>query len=306
MAFAACRKPAPDAEQMPELKGRLVYHSYSSYEARDSKLFLFDFSTKTRTEISRGWSGLRNPMNGHFSPDGRYIVFMAEGESTNSWDIFLYDVASGGQPVNLTPSGSFRDEDPKFSFDGSSIVFKRDGHLAEMDPEGASIRVLNPSASGEFSMPYYSMDGKVILFSLKDGSETSIGCWNLSKSEMQTLYDRPGIQEYYPVTLDDSSFYYCAHYSSDNPHDQLYKGYLDGKPCTSLAFDEPESDYSDPCPVGDGWLIFSSTRSEGKGAYDLYIGHESSGVVFTLDDYSRINGPLNELGASYYAVISAS
>lgn len=290
-------------QQMPTLKGRLVYHNYSSYEARDSKLWLYDFTTKARTNLSASWTGMRNPMNGHFSPDGRYITFMAEGDATGSWDIYLYDTVSGGQPVNLTPTGSYRDEDPKFSYDGKRIVFKREGHLADMDVENASIRILTPNNEGEYSMPYYSVDGNKVLFSGDENGSTFVACWDLLTSRMQKLYDRAGIREYYPVTLDDSSFYFSAQYSTDNNHDQLYKGYFDGSACTSLAFNHSGADYSDACPVSGGWLIFSSTRSGSVGAYDLFIGHERSGVLFSLNNYSaNINSSQNELGASYSPV----
>lgn len=287
-------------QTLPVLKGKLVWHSYSSYETRDSKIWLYDFDSGTKTELSRSWTGLVNPMNGHFSPDGKYITFMAEGTATGSWDIFLYDLEAGGQPVNLTPSGSYRDEDPKFSFDGARIVFKREGHLAEITVGNRSVKVLSSGNTDTYSMPYYNVEGTRILFGGDSADDSYIGCWDIAVSRMTKLYDRAGVAEYYPVTLDAASFYYSAHYSADNRHDQLFKGWFDGRPAVSLAFNSSNADYSDACPAGGGWLILSSTRAGGEGAYDLFIGHESSGVIYSLSRYaSQFNTSKNELGASY-------
>lgn len=289
-------------QQQPVLKGRMVYHSYSSYNARDSRMFVYDFSTGENTEISRGWTALVNPMNGHFSPDGKLITFMAEGSDTGSWDIYLYDVTTGAQPVNLTPSGSYRDEDPKFSFDGRKIVFKREDHLAEIGVEGGSVRILTPDQS-DLSMPFYSTDGNKVVFGGGNGTNSYIGLLDLTTSRITRLYDRTGVVEYYPVTIDATSFYYTAHVSADDNHDQLFKGFFDGSNCIAMAFNNARADYSDACPVSGGWLIFCSTRSGSQGGYDLYIGHEISGVIYSLNNYSStINSSLNELGASYCAV----
>lgn len=278
----------------------MVYHSYSSYEAEDSKLFLFDLKSGERTELGSDWSGVHNAMNAHFSPDGSNITFMAISESTGSWDIFLCKLNNVSRVENITPDGTSRDEDPKFSPDGKKIVFKRDGRLAELVLETKSISFLTPDDGQERSMPYYSSDGSGILFS--GGARTSSYIGIVDGNDVKTLYDRPDIAEYYPVTVDEQSFYFTAHYSTQNRHDQLYKGFLDGSDCSPLAFDTPDADFSDPCPIGGGWVIFSSTLPGGNGGYDLYIGNESSGDYHSLSTYSQlINTSLEELGATYCA-----
>lgn len=286
--------------ERPALKGTMVYHNYTSYDAGDSKLYLYDFATNTLQTISNGWTTVRHAMNAHFSSDGRTITFMGIGTATDSWDIFIYELGSGKQPENLTPNGGYRDEDPKFSFDGSKICFKRDGQLSEIDVQTKTLKTLSNSPDIDFGMPYYSVQGDRILFGGSRGSETFIGCWDLSKSRMTTLYDKEGTVEYYPITIDSESFYYTGHISSTNPYDQLYIGYWDSREPVYLPFNKTNADYSDACPVSDGWLILCSTRQDSRGQYDLYIANDRSGAIYSLSAYnSSINTGLNELGASY-------
>lgn len=286
--------------ERPMLKGKMVYHNYTSYSEEDSKMYLYDFATNKLQTISSGWTTVRHAMNGHFSNDGRTVTFMGIGTDTDSWDIFIYELGSGKQPENLTPKGKFRDEDPKFSFDGSRICFKRDGQLSEIDVRTKNIRALSNYPDIDFGMPYYSVSGDRIVFGGSRGSETFIGCWDIGESRMTTLYDKAGTTEYYPITIDGDSFYYTGHISATNPYDQLYIGYWDGREPQYLPFNKTNADYSDACPVSSGWLILCSTRQDSRGQYDLYIANCRSGAIYSLSDYNQaINTGLNELGASY-------
>ena len=287
--------------EMPALKGRLVFHNYTSYDAMDSKMYIFDFESGELETISTGWTTVTHPMNGHFSPDGKRLTFMGIGNG-NTWDVFVWDIERGGQPVNLTGSGDYRDEDPKFSFDGTRIAFKRNDRLAEIDMLTGEIRVLssNDASSDPYSMPYYSTEGTKMVYGGGSGQDAYIGCWDIASSTKSVLYDRTGVVEYYPITIDAESFYYSAHVSETDNHDQLYKGFWDKRSPVKLAFNRTDADYSDACPVSSGWLVLCSTRSDSEGGYDLYIAHESSGAIYSLDKYNgSINTEKNELGASY-------
>ena len=151
-------------------------------------------------------------------------------------------------------------------------------------------------------MPYYTLDGRKAVCGCGADGEDYIGLWDFEKSTMTVLYDRKGVVEYYPITNDAESFYYSAHVSETDHHDQLHKGFFDGSPAVKLKFNKTNADYSDACPVSDGWLILCSTRSDGRGGYDFYIGHETSGAIYSLSDYNPgLNSRLNELGADYLA-----
>lgn len=285
---------------LPRLKGKLVYHNYTSYDAMDSRMYIYDFSLDRLTEISKGWTVVRHPMNGHFSHDGKYLTFMGIGTETGSWDIFLYELGSSAQPVNLTPEGSYRDEDPKFSYASDRICFKRNDHLSEILLSDRSIRVLSKTNEEPFSMPYYTTDDSKLLFGGGHNPQSYIALWNIASGTYTKLYDKANTVEYYPVTIDAESFYFTRHVSETDTHDQLYKGYFDGSSPEYLAFNKTNADYSDACAVSSQWLILVSTRPGSKGGYDMYIAHEKSGAIYSLSDYnSSLNTTKNELGPDY-------
>ena len=284
---------------LPRLKGKLVYHRYSSYGANDSQMYLFDFATRELRMISKDWN-IRNPMNAHFSPDGKEITFMGVGNDTNTWDIFLYDLTRVAAPINLTATGNTRDEDPKFSPDGKRIVFKQDFRVAEMDLSTRTVQVLSPS---DYSMPYYNIAGTKLLCSKGDGATSSIEVIDLKTRRITPLYDRPEVQDYYPINVDASSFYYSVGYSKHNAIDQVYRGFWDGRRSERLPFNDLDGNDSDAYPVNSEWVLLSSTRTGSMGGYDLYIAHVSTGKIFSLNAYNtQINTSKEELGAAVFVV----
>jgi len=208
--------------------------------------------------------------------------------------------------IGLTPTDT-RDEDPKFSPDGKRIVFKRrladdSWRIAEMELATRHITLL-PFADDEYSMPYYNADGTKIVASKGGGShaQSSIVVINLQNNSMQTLYDAPGVQDYYPINADATSFYYSSGHSPQWPGDQVWRGYWNGAPAQRLPFNDTEGDYSDATPAGSDWVVISSTRPGGAGSYDLYIANTQSGAIFPMTDYhSGINTPLAELGPTVF------
>ncbi len=288
--------------QRPALEGKMVYHSYTSYDAMDSKMHIYDFKENSLCEISKGWTMVSHPMNGHFSPDGKKIVFMGIGAKTRSWDIFLYELGSKEEPLNLTDEGNYRDEDPKFSYLGNKVCFKRNDRLSEINIKTGTITVLsdNDADTDPYSMPYYTTDDTRMLFGGGHNPHSYIGLFDIRTATFTKLYDKVNTVEYYPVTIDDKSFYYTCHVSATDTHDQLYKGFFDGSAPVCLTFNRQNADYSDACPVGSGWLLLVSTRKDSKGGYDLYIAHEKSGSIYSLTNYnSLINTTKNELGPDY-------
>jgi Tol biopolymer transport system component len=63
-------------------------------------------------------------MNGSFGVTPDTFTFMAIDNEADEWDIY---VSRSGKITNLTKNSGFRNEDPKWSPDGKSIIFKR-GH----------------------------------------------------------------------------------------------------------------------------------------------------------------------------------
>jgi len=91
---------------------------------------------------------------------------------------------------------------------------------------------------------------------------------------------------------------YVRWHAADNRNDQIYVcDWKTGK-SEPLAFCAPDANYSDPCPLDGRWVFFSSTRKEGAGGYDLYLGDSQTGVVQRIA-FDVLNTRVEELGSSY-------
>ena len=289
----------------PEIRGKIVFHSYTSYDAGDSQLFIYDFDKDTLLNISFSWTGVSNPMNAHFSPGGKKLTFMGWNSGTTDWDIFLWDTQAGGQPVNLTNARNNREEDPKFSPCGKKIIYKErywDGsqykyRFVEMNLTGEIVNIIDPPGDDEVSMPFYTPDNLKIIYSKGAGGSASIWRINTDGSGDEALQDNPGIQEYYPVAINDSRYFFTRWLDAGNHTDQVYMG--EGGSRVRLPFND-DNDYSDACYIRDNYAVVSSTRPGGEGGYDLYIVDIKSGDVWSLQEYfAGINTSKEELGACY-------
>src|SRR4030095_10058065 len=105
---------------------------------------------------------------------------------------------------NLTGTSSRHDEDPKFSPDGSRIVYKvRPSTLLEMDLGGTIRNTIVSSSGEERSMPYYTANATAGWFTNQpigaDGSAASIHRINLNGSNNVVAVDTAGVIDFYPI-----------------------------------------------------------------------------------------------------------
>jgi hypothetical protein len=281
---------AADNAELP--KGWLLWHNYSDYSALDSKLYLCSPDGTTET-ISGDFI---HAMNGYFGNSPEQITFMAIDKKADEWDIFLYD---NGKITNLTQNSGFRNEDPKFSPNGKSIIFKR-GYwssyandfaydLALVDIETKEVTMLTDTPEEE-AMPCYSADGRYIYYAVYTDRIGSICRIETSTGKVETVYSESGINAYYPIVKGDK-LYFTAWHSTDNHCDRIMC--YDGKEVYPLSLNSAEYDCSDACPVDDNKMIFSSTMN---GNYDLYY---SDGV--NISSLSELNTDINELGADFFS-----
>jgi len=287
---------------LPALTGKLVYHSYRSYGAV-SKLYLYNFATNQLTWISQSWN-IYDPMNAHFNNDGTKIVFMGEATKGGKWDIYLWTVGSTSAPVNLTAGDGCRDEDPKFSPNGTKICFKQTpaggvGNLKIMDLNGVITNSVTNNTI-ESGMPYFTKDSAALLYARGAGSTSDIYMVNVDGTNDHALANVSGVQEYYPIVRDSATFLYTRWVSATNQSDQVYLGYFANNTRTSLPFNTTNADYSDAFPCDSSKVVLSCDKTGGSGAYDLYIADMTSGSMYSLSSYNTgINTSLNELGACY-------
>jgi Tol biopolymer transport system component len=288
----------------PALKGKLLYHNYSGYENWDAELFILDFSDNSVTNISSTWN-VDHEMNAMFSSDGKRIVFMADEKGgERNWDIFLWTIGDK-EPVNLTAGSAAREEDPKFSPDGTEIVFKSNNDIKIMTLSGELIRNVTNTPDIEESMPYYTTDGSKIIYAPGVGADSDIYTINADGTENKSEASINNYQEYYPITRDSESYFYTGWVSRRNKNDQVFLKYFSNPKPVYLLFNDKHSNYSDATPVGSKYVALSSTRKGGKGGYDNYIADLYTGDIWSLDEYnSAANSRKEDLGAHYLPTLA--
>lgn len=285
--------PVHKTSHVPE--GWLVWHSYTDYSAMDSSLYYMEPNGKIRT-IEGDYV---HAMNGSFGPAPDKVTFMAIDTAADEWDIFIYN-AIDESVVNMTEHSGFRNEDPKWSPDGKSIVFKRGKwnsnindfqyDLAILDVQTRNVTMLTDDISEE-AMPCFSADGKYIYYAGYKNGLGSIYRMELSNGKRRVIYSESGVNAYYPVVR-GKDLYFTKWLSKTDHHDQLMR--FDGRKIESLPFNKADYDFSDICPVEGDSYIYSSTL---HGDYDLYYynGREAVSLI-------KVNSERNELGADFYSL----
>ncbi|WP_179404415.1 discoidin domain-containing protein [Burkholderia guangdongensis] len=309
-ADAACISdpPAQPDATFPAgtLTGKLVYHSYVNYGDGTSQLFLYDFSAHTLTQLSKSAWGITDPMNAVFSPDGKWLTFM--GVSNDAWNVFMYQLGTRNLPVNMTNStGTTRNEDPKFSADGKTLVFKQNGNVMQATLSYTSagpvftsvVSLSNAPAGGEYSMPFLAPDASAVYYATGTGANMGLMKRTIATG-VTAVFDHPaGLQTYYPIVRADGMVFY-ARWKDSSQLDQIYeKTAAPASTPNQLALNDCVSNNSDPSPVsGTNYLFFSSTTA---GGYQLYVGDVTTGQRWSLSQFG-VNADTTKakLGSSYY------
>jgi Tol biopolymer transport system component len=289
------------------LTGKLVYHSYVAYGDGSSNIFMYDFAAHTLTQVSKSSWGIKDPMNAVFSPDGKWIVFM--GETNNAWNVFMWQVGSSSAPINMTNStGQTRNEDPKFSKDGSKLFFKQNGDVMEATvsftsagPQFTSVvNVTNTAPGIESSMPFPSPDNSAVYFATGVGAASGLYKETIA-THQKVAFDTPsGLETYYPMVRGDGTVFYARWNSASGKADQIYTKVNPGDTPNQLSINDCKGNNSDPAPVDStSYVFFSSTT---QGGYQLYVGDVSSGKRWNLSQFG-VNSDTTKakLGSNYWS-----
>jgi Tol biopolymer transport system component len=309
-AGAACVSDPPNqsnASFPASLTGKLVYHSYVKYGDGTSQIFLYDFTARTLTQLSKASWGITDPMNAVFSPDGKWITFM--GVANNAWNVFMYQLGSNSAPVNMTNStGATRNEDPKFSPDGKTLVFKQNGDVKQATlsytsagPVFTSIVSLTNAPSGaQYSMPYLSPDESAVYYASGAGAGMGLMKRTIATGVIAAFDDPASLETYYPIVRADGNVFFAQWKDASSQLDQLYEKTADpASTPNQLPINDCISNNSDPGPVnGTNFLFFSSTTA---GGYQLYVGDVTTGQRWSLTQFG-VNADTTKakLGSSYY------
>lgn len=294
-------------DSLPDLTGKLVYHSYSSYDAYDSKIYLLDFESKKKICLSDSFKHIANPMNACFNPSGTEITFM--GVLDNEWNIFKFNLETK-HLENIIPDNDLRNEDPKYSPDGNKIAFKQghwDNILEDLVYDLKEINLITKEITSitddeyENSMPYYSSCGNYIYYAQNSDEGSKIYKVSRdSKKLKEEIYSEQNLKAYYPIVY-KNYLYFTKWYSTSNNCDNIMRINTITNKLENLPFNSNKYDCSDPCPVSDKYIVISSTKHNSKGCYDLYLADNETGAMYSLDLFiDKVNDKKNALGACYY------
>jgi hypothetical protein len=296
-------------------------------EDEDSNLlYIYDLSSGQTYPVPL--SGLTNAENPVFTPDGSAILFSADNGT--EYDLYYWKIGMAS-PVDLTPSSSNKNQDVKFSPDGSMIVWKREATVgvggiavANISFSGGTPSLSNitqlASGSAEQSGPVFSPDQKYIYYYANNGSGEPPGqIWRYdiaSQSTQSAFAQDATVYHYYPVYPDLYNFMYvsplpvvlvpCGTKCLD-------KIFVRAKlPSVGTAWNTTDcaSDNSDPAPVSQDYFIYSrdnpgNNSSQHNTQYDLYLGQISTGNSWFLlkpSDLNIVAGDSSLVGSNYTPV----
>jgi hypothetical protein len=295
----------PAKADIHDLSGTLFFHRYSDYGSWDATMWSLDLQSGAFKQINQNWTTVLSPINAHVSNDGQYLTFMGsaaglpdiDGKTQYDWDVFIshWEGSQWSDPINLTGGNGKRDEDPKFSPDGKTIVYKEDGILATVASAGG-VKTYLSVGEAESSMPYYRTNGTDILFERQ-------GKIYLKTATGDQLMDpgTGGESSYYPIGVDNERFLFSR--VQDSKHDGIRWGYYDGRPSTDLFFNNDTWDSSDSYPYQDAqdfFFLVSGDVNIPKGGYNLVIADLKGKKVVNIDDiYGEINSHFEELGPAW-------
>ncbi|MBL6750720.1 MAG: Tol-Pal system beta propeller repeat protein TolB [Nevskia sp.] len=121
-------------------------------------IYIIDLGTKSRRRITTDF-GIDTDAN--WSPDGRTLAFVSDRGGQPQ----IYTVsADGGPQTRLTFEGK-RNEQPRYAPDGKSLVEVQDFHIAIMDLQSHSVRVLTPGPLDED--PSFAPNGKMLMYTTR-------------------------------------------------------------------------------------------------------------------------------------------
>jgi len=299
------------------LTGMLIWHSYNAYGFTGVQSWMANFDTGIVYEITP--SRISGAMNYDFSPDGAEVVVMGSDNNAcvQQWDLWVAQVTSTGL-TNITKitdgsTDGSRNEDPKFSSDGTEIIFKKNyNYIVSIKTSDVTVNGEDQTPSQttllgdtyESSMPYYLVGSDVNFVFTDDADTTNSTIQYYNGETVSTLYMPPaGEHAYYPIALNSTQFYFAQ--SDSAGHDQIVLGDTSGDPAVSAAFDTANYECADPFPLDPNWVAYASTRPGSVGVYDIWVGNFTTGETYDLDSWiSGANYTNSNLGPTFFGTIS--
>ncbi len=104
-----------------------------------------------------------NERGADWSPDGKYIAYISD--ATGETEVYIYDVAAGSAPVQVTKGNDTYIRSLQWSPDSKHILYTdRKNRLVEVDPFAKTSRTVLQNPEQEFTGVEYSPDSKWIAY----------------------------------------------------------------------------------------------------------------------------------------------
>lgn len=334
-----CTTFTPQTSQIPLTTGQIAVEDGDSnflyvYDIGSQKTFSVPMQTQSAPNIVA-----ENPA---FTPDGSAILFTACAGTTlqncnSQLDLYYWSIGMT-YPTDITASlGNHRNEDVKFSPDGTRIVWKRDLGIAiaGFSPNNGNPMLSNVqqlvSYPPEDSAPVFSPDQNYIYYFINnDGTEGPEQIWRYDfaapagANTSQAFPQDASLNYYYPTYGSQSVFLYTgwlpassATCSITTPPVKCYdKIFVRAKlpaPGTAWNATDCQADNSDPAYVSPDYFIFSRDNPNNDGSqhnsqYDLYVGQISTGNAWLLlkpSDLAIAASNSSLIGSNYTSVPAA-
>ncbi|MBI5930577.1 MAG: PD40 domain-containing protein [Chloroflexi bacterium] len=206
------------------------------------ELFVMDYPSGTPRQLTR--LGAEQTFSAAWSPDGTSILFASNADG--DFDVYLVDVASADDPINLTNNEEFEDRDPTWSPDGKVYAYASDraakGQLeifvAPVQGEG-DVCQMTESSNSSFS-PVWSPDGITIAFITNRNTDNDLFIMRSDGSGERVLSVNDGdAEERDPAWSPDGRWLVVSSNRGDNPVTALWVVSPDGKTWQRVS---PESE----------------------------------------------------------------
>ncbi|MBT8079177.1 MAG: hypothetical protein KJO31_11425 [Gammaproteobacteria bacterium] len=229
--------------------------------------------------------------NADVSIDGTTIVFAARSIADLDWDIYTGTIDRFRRRIRnvqgLIQTSGGRDEDPRISWDGASVVYKCDGNIC-IYPEVYPNPVVESWC--ELWAPSFAPSGYAVSYTKRcgDGGSDRIWEYDLLTGEEAPVPNIGGGADRFAYYLDDGRLVY-SHIDSESGTSSLWEHDTGS---VSLLHDRTSSD-DDPYPdKHDRDRIAFIGWNDDSGHYDLYLYRRSHGDSVRLTGNRPVLGPV--------------
>lgn len=131
-----------------------------------------------------------NERSADWSPDGKYVAFIGDG--TGETEIYLYDVAKGGEPEQITKDNDTYIRSIQWSPDSKHVLYTdRKNRIVEVDPLAKTKKTVMQCPESEFRGVEYSPDSKWIAYTKPAKNEMNvIFVYNISSGKEYPVTER--------------------------------------------------------------------------------------------------------------------